>query len=114
MSKIILAKILFWITFITTLVFSLLPGSGVESISGLDKVLHFTAFFVLTTSLGFGYRPKNPYFSMVLMLIIFGVAIELVQQFIPNRIFSMYDFAADLLGVVLGMFFYRILVGKFA
>ena len=113
MSKVLLARIIFWLTFLTTLVFSLLPGSGVEGILGLDKVMHFAAFFVLAASLGVGYQPRNPYISMVLMLIIFGVAIEFIQQFIPNRVFSLYDFAADLAGVVLGMAFYRILGESF-
>ena len=113
MSKVVLAKIVFWLAMLTTLVFSFLPGSSVEGILGLDKVMHCAAFFVLTASLGLGYKPQKPYISMVLMLIIFGVAIELIQQFIPNRIFSLYDFAADIAGVALGMLFYRTLGERF-
>lgn len=107
-SKTLFAKLLFWLTFIATLAASLLPGSGVEIVLGLDKLMHFAAFFVLTTSLGLGYRPQKPYISMVLMLVVFGVSIELIQQFIPNRVFSLYDFAADIAGVVIGMLVYRI------
>jgi len=37
------------------------------------------------------------------------LVIELVQHFVPNRIFSLYDFAADIAGIIAGVILYWLL-----
>ena len=67
-----------------------------------DKANHFIAFFSLYVTLSVGY-PKLEILKKVLILLIFGVQIEIVQYFLPNREFSLLDVVADGVGIVLGM-----------
>ncbi|CAI6148493.1 MAG: hypothetical protein SPLUMA1_SPLUMAMAG1_00659 [uncultured Sulfurimonas sp.] len=42
--------------------------------------------------------------TKVLLLLVFGLQIEIVQAFLPNREFSLLDVFADGVGILLGMF----------
>jgi len=44
---------------------------------------------------------------------LFGLAIEVLHLYVPRRVFSMYDFAADLLGIMAALIVFRILFSKF-
>ena len=72
----------------------------VESI--WDKANHFTAFFVLYVLLSLGYKNLNiP--RKILLLLAFGLQIEIVQSFIDGRYFSLFDVFADSVGIGLGI-----------
>ncbi|MFK7816119.1 MAG: VanZ family protein [Gammaproteobacteria bacterium] len=109
------AKVLFWAFAFTVLILSAMPGSVTirHSIEHLDKLGHFAAFFLLSILLLFAYKLTKPFFTTALIMALFGFSIELLHLYIPRRVFSMYDFAADLLGVVVALIFYRIFCGKF-
>ena len=67
-----------------------------------DKANHFIAFFTLYITLSLGY-PKLKVFKKVALLLAFGLQIECVQYFLPNREFSLLDVFADGVGIVLGI-----------
>ncbi len=45
----------------------------------------------------------------MLMLATFGLVIEVVQYFLPYRIFSLIDFTADLVGIIVGVVLFKLL-----
>ena len=67
-----------------------------------DKANHFFAFLALYVTLSLGYT-QMPLKSKVLLLLAFGIQIELVQAFLPNREFSLLDIVADGLGILVGI-----------
>lgn len=73
-----------------------------------DKANHFIAFFTLYITLSLGY-PKLKVFKKALILLAFGLQIEIVQYFLPNREFSLLDVFADGVGIVLGIVAVKVL-----
>ena len=74
-----------------------------------DKANHFLAFFVLYILLYLGYEFKI--LKNLALLLAFGVQIELVQAFLPNRSFSLFDIVAGF-GVIVVEILKRIYYGK--
>ena len=72
-----------------------------------DKANHFLAFFVLYILLYLSYEFKI--FKNLAILLAFGVQIELVQAFLPNRSFSLLDIVADMIGAAFGVIVVEIL-----
>jgi len=66
-----------------------------------DKSNHFIAFFVLYILLSLGYQNLT-FFSKVVLLLIFGLQIELVQEFSGRSHFSFLDIFADSVGIFTG------------
>ena len=108
-------KMVFWALAFTVLVLSSMPGSGAinYSIKNLDKSAHFGAFFLLSILLLFAYKFSKPFFTTALLMALFGFAIELLHIYVPQRVFSLYDFAADLLGIIVALIIYRMVRNKF-
>jgi VanZ family protein len=73
-----------------------------------DKANHFIAFFTLYVTLSLGY-PKLEVVKKVALLLAFGLQIEIVQYFLPNREFSLLDVVADGVGIVLGIVAIKVL-----
>ena len=100
------AKKLFWLSVLAILALSIAPTNTSETISSLDKIIHFFAFLAITYLLWAAYKLPRPLISSILLLSLFGLFIELLQHFVPTRIFSLYDFAADIAGIIAGVFLY--------
>ena len=107
-----LAKFLFWLGVLAILAMSVVPTNTSEAISSLDKAIHFFAFLVITYLLWAAYKLPRPFISSVLLLSLFGLTIELLQHFVPTRIFSLYDFAADIAGIIAGVTLYWLLAKR--
>jgi len=71
-----------------------------------DKANHFTAFFVLYILLSLGFKQLKLW-QKFLLLLAFGMQIEIVQSFIDGRFFSMLDVFADSVGILLGVIAYK-------
>lgn len=67
-----------------------------------DKANHFIAFFVLYILLSFAYKNLS-LFMKVLILLGFGIQIEIVQSFIDGRSASFLDIVADSIGITIGI-----------
>ncbi len=102
-------KVLFWISAIVVLILSSMPGTLNYSIHNFDKLAHILTFFSLSILLLFAYKFGKPFFTTALVMALFGLAIEVLQRYVPNRVFSMADFAADLLGIALALILFRML-----
>ncbi|MBO7475453.1 MAG: VanZ family protein [Campylobacter sp.] len=74
------------------------------AINGLfwDKINHAFAFFVLFILANFAFKIRKIW--IIFWLIIFGLQIEIVQSFLPNREFSFLDIVADFIGICIGFF----------
>ncbi len=109
MVKESIAKFLFWLSIVAILLISLKPGASSQLFLSLDKIAHFISFFWVTSLLLFAYKLTRPYFTSILILAAFGIGIEVIQYYIPGRVFNLFDFVADLLGIVAGIILYKLL-----
>ena len=106
-------KVLFWALTFAVLFISSTPGSISDSIKNLDKLAHFFTFFLLSVLLLFAYKFSKPFFATALAMALFGLGIEVLHLYVPNRVFSWYDFAADVLGILAAFITYKIIYKKF-
>ena len=90
-----------------------LPAVGPETVSHMDKVLHFSAYLLVTTcllaswELATGILQPAHYFAVWLAVILYGLFDELTQ--IPfGRQCDGYDWLADVIGVVAGLICFQI------
>ena len=105
---------LFWLLAISVLVLSCLPGNDLATftIQNLDKVAHFFTFFLLSVLLLFAYTFSKPFLVTLLLMTLFGLAIELLHLYIPNRVFSVYDFAANILGILAALVVFKLMIRR--
>lgn len=105
-------KIVFYTALITGCYLAFSPvESGIQTQFN-DKLLHFIGFFLMALMAQLAH-PNTNFWILTLGLAAFGLTIELVQEFLPYRSFSMWDWAADILGVCLYfMFLGRLLKDK--
>ncbi|ATH09134.1 hypothetical protein BIY24_14635 [Halobacteriovorax marinus] len=73
-----------------------------------DKILHFSAYFTLTSYFTQITKLKNLR-ALILIFFIMGVTIEVLQYFSGYRSFEMLDILANTLGVLAGAF----IVGRY-
>lgn len=79
-----------------------------------DKLKHSFAFFTLYILFSLSYE-KQTITSKSLLLLFYGILIEFIQYFIPNRYFSFLDVLADTIGILIGIFFliiYKIIINS--
>jgi len=69
-------------------------------ISGInDKLNHIFAFFILSLLANFSFPEKKFFVAIFLPLLGYGLTIEIIQHFLPYRMFSLFDVAADAIGI---------------
>ncbi len=92
-----------WIMGILTLMgFAVIPNLMVIE-NGADKMLHMTAFCLLTLWPTVTFiRMKHVYISAAI-LFSSGIVVEVLQGFVPMRTPSMEDILANLAGVAAGL-----------
>ena len=74
-----------------------------------DKANHFIAFFTLYVLLSFGFV-KLSVIKKIILLLLFGIQIEVVQHFIDGRFFSILDVFADSVGLIIAVVAMKIVV----
>ncbi|MFK5997176.1 MAG: VanZ family protein [Rhodobacterales bacterium] len=79
---------------------TLTPVSAPDLFSGVDKIYHIIAFAALLIPSAYLYRPVL-YYTLP-CAILFGGMIEIIQPYV-NRTGDMADFAADIIGTILGV-----------
>jgi VanZ family protein len=88
---------------IAVAVLALVPTPPREMDLGWDKLNHVFAFAVLAVCAVFGWRsPRSARLAVLLALLAFGGAIELLQLQVPNRSGEWRDLGADAIGIGLG------------
>lgn len=107
--------------FIMTLVavsFALLaqspPKPASFSFQHADKVAHFGVFFVLAMTLHLAFRPRV--WVGMLLLVFYGVLIEMIQYYVPGRGAEILDVVADTVGAATfyGLRYYTKRLGFFS
>ena len=68
----------------------------------VDKWLHGITFVILAVWFAGLYRPRS-YWRIGVGLILFGLFIEACQQLVAYRSAEMFDVAADIVGIVIGL-----------
>lgn len=83
------------------------PGDSliIAPLAGFDKLLHGLAYGVLATAFLYGLQPEATglaglavFLPTVLVCLGYGLSDEYHQTFIPGRVFSLGDLAADVAG----------------
>ncbi len=94
------SRILFCITvlMITCLATAELESTAVVSVQ--DKLNHFVAFLVLAFLLDFSFPGSRFNTKKILLLFSYGVGLEVIQYYLPNRMFSLFDVGANILGLL--------------
>ena len=104
-----------WIFLIIYLMIFYQPESSTYSrFSHLDKLIHFSLFFIqslLTSKTIYIYRGNfsyNIFIMIIFILTVFGLFTEIQQLYIPFRSFDYYDLSVNVLGVFSGVFCVKI------
>ncbi|MCC5795601.1 MAG: VanZ family protein [Chromatiales bacterium] len=85
----------------SVLFLALMPGSEAPSIGLSDKLLHLLTFAVLMAWFA-GLVPTARHWQLALLLLTYGILIELLQAFTPDRQAELADVLADAAGILLG------------
>jgi VanZ family protein len=64
-----------------------------------DTILHYCAFGVLAFLVDYAFPRSRFGFAKIIVLILYGLAIEVVQSFLPYRFASAADLLTDILGI---------------
>ena len=85
---------------------SVTPTEGGASVPYIDKLLHFSAFLILTLFMDLSIKNALLFNKIaIIFLILYAFLIELVQYFLPYRSAEVFDFISDLLGVLAYLYF---------
>lgn len=96
--------LLFVLDWLLLTVLALQPATGAPGPLHSDKILHFIAYLQLT---GFAYiiAAHTRYFNaLCVVIVLYGLGIEIIQGFLPTREASVGDFVANTLGVLVAWF----------
>ncbi len=99
-------KIVFFIALSGVLLLALLPNQGGVDTHLSDKANHFIAFFTLSLLLNRASTKLHVRIRNALLLLGFGILIELLQAFLPYRESSILDIVADMVGIVAFQIFF--------
>ena len=95
------------------LVAVLIPGRNLPdvSIGGYDKLVHIIMFIAWGVAVRFDFDERPfPFVRFFLFGILFSSFTELVQILVEGRSFDIYDMAADVLGLLIGLLISRPIV----
>lgn len=74
-----------------------------------DKIKHIIVFFLLSFLLNRSSSDTSKRIRNIIALFMFGVFIEFIQLYIPDRQVSLGDLLANLIGILLFQFTYSLL-----
>ncbi|OGF47782.1 MAG: hypothetical protein A2452_09830 [Candidatus Firestonebacteria bacterium RIFOXYC2_FULL_39_67] len=85
------------------------PGAGLfEFIPNSDKLVHMTEYFILSSLIYFALRKAHniktnkAVLAAVLIASLYGMTDEYHQSFVPERSMDILDWAADIVGAIIG------------
>lgn len=117
--NIALYRTIFWFGYISVLITTLIPikrvslnmiNLGLESLQiRLDHLLHFSIYFMICIYYLAGLRKGLLLFTVdslkkfVLLILILATGTELLQLWVPDRAFNVFDLLANIAGMVAGV-----------
>ncbi len=103
-----------WI--ITILILSVIspPSLPTNEWLGVDKIAHFASYFLLTFLILGGWEKtsifnRKKYALVIALVSMYGIGIEFIQGFLPNRYFEVPDIIANIMGSFVGAVFYPLI-----
>lgn len=100
-------RVLGWLGIVLTLVVSLMPPALDSSGGHADKIVHLAGYAVLT--FWWAQLVIRQRWKLAIAVVLFGVAIELLQGLTPARHPDLFDALANSGGVLLGWLVARLL-----
>ena len=120
----LIPKLMFYANFFTISIFSIIPTpySQKMEISNftfrLDYFYHFVAYFFLAVFLLLWRYTNAPGQKFFITLFVFGIffsaIFEIIQIFVPNRVFNPIDAIFNLSGFIMGIIGFLIFRSKYA
>jgi len=113
-QKVLKIAAIAWI--ITILILSVISPPSLPSNEwlGVDKIAHFASYFLLTLLILGGWEDatisnKKKYVLVIAFVSMYGMGIEFIQGFLPNRYFEVPDIIANIMGSFVGVMFYPLI-----
>ena len=100
-------RVLGWLGIVLTLVVSLMPPALDSSGGHADKIVHLAGYAVLT--FWWAQLVTRQRWKLAIAVVLFGMAIELLQGLTPERMPDLLDALANSGGVLLGWLAARLL-----
>ena len=97
----------FWVPFAVTTYFAFGPPTEIIPPQITDVIAHASAFFYLTFACWVVYYRNGNGITPVAWMAAYGIAIEIVQAFLPDRTFEFKDMAVDAAGIAAAWMVYR-------
>lgn len=118
--KIFLIYIPLIIHWISIFILTSLPSDSLPHVALVDKVKHFIAYLVLSILLTLSLRAQSRFKRLktgfikyaFVITILYSTFDEIHQIFIPGRDAEIWDWVANLLGIILGIFVIKLIVDK--
>ena len=108
-----LVIVLWVISFITVCYLSLTPRIEFPlEFKWSDKLYHILFYLWLSLLPFFGFKGIKMAFTSAFLMVLVGIGLEFEQSFIPSRLFSITDMAANSIGVCFGVIWGRLLRSK--
>lgn len=103
--------VFFWIPLGLVTAAALLPQGAPMPFAISDVLLHAFAFTYLTAALGRVHYAPARRWPVALWMLCYGLALEVVQSFIPERTAELKDLIVDAAGIALGLGLWRLILG---
>lgn len=102
MNKINYIRFVFLLTIVFTSILSFISiDASTAKILIQDKLLHVIAFFVISF-LAYASDFKIKRIILFVVLILYGLLIEVIQNSLEYRTFELYDLLSDTIGIIFG------------
>ncbi len=103
-----------WFLFI--FVVSIYPGNLIGLIlkgdpttyPGGDKLSHFVSYFFLGLLAFLSFGKNRKFKSIVIFLILFSLLMEVLHLYIPSRFYENLDLVMNFLGLIVGLFLFKL------
>jgi VanZ family protein len=99
-----------WLLVASVIVGSLVPGQALQVVNTNDKVMHAGAYFVLMVWFAGFYR-HAAYPVIATVLLILGLALDLLQLLTDTRSFDWFDVIFNSAGVIAGFVLSTLVLG---
>ena len=111
-------RYLFWIGYLSVFITTFLPVTGeLNKIHigpeafyiRLDNLLHLLVYFLICMYYLFGMRKgftlfkKNSLLIFILLILFLAIFTEMIQLWVPERAFNLFDLASNVIGVTIGL-----------
>ena len=107
-------KVLFFIALIAVFILAMVDNDHVNiTYNHADKIKHMSAFFTLSLLLNRASSSITARVRNMILLLLFGIFIEVAQLYFPHRESSISDVIADFAGIVLFQVLYTLLKWSF-